>query len=160
MMQEYARVARPFFVLLAIVTVGRWLQGTVFHVPYERGTGVFSIVTLTLMAALFSALYTRRWLGWRITRAAGFGMFLAVVAQVVILLSTAASYLLGVASYFNYPLALNRPDAVGFATAMGIRLGGLVVNTILTGIAGALGWALGALLPAAALGGPAAARER
>ena len=31
---------------------------------------------------------------------------------------------------------------------MGFRAGGLVVNTILNGIAGALGWALGGLLPA------------
>ena len=30
---------------------------------------------------------------------------------------------------------------------MGFRAGGLVVNTILNGIAGALGWALGGLLP-------------
>jgi hypothetical protein len=30
---------------------------------------------------------------------------------------------------------------------MGFRVGGLVVNTILNGITGALGWALGGLLP-------------
>jgi len=147
MIQEYARLARPFFVMLAIVTVGRWLMGTVFPVPYERGTAVFSIVTLTIMASLFSAVYSRRWLDWRIARAVGFGMFLALVAQVVILLSTAASYLLGVSSYFVNPIALNRAEAVGFGTAMGIRVGGLVVNTILNGISGALGWALGGLLP-------------
>lgn len=147
MIQEYSRLARPFFVMLAMVTVGRWLMGTVFPVPYERGTAVFSIVTLTIMASLFSAVYSRRWLGWRISRAAGYGMFLALVAQVVILLSTAASYLLGVSSYFVNPTALNRPAAVGFGTAMGIRVGGLVANTLLNGIAGSLGWALGGLLP-------------
>jgi len=147
MLQQYARVARPFFVMLAIVTVGRWLMGTVFPVPYERGTHVFSLVTLTIMASLFSAVYTRRWLDWRIARAAGFGMFLALTAQAVILISTAASYLLQVPSYFSHPVALNRTEAVGFATAMGIRAGGLVVNTLLSGISGALGWALGGLLP-------------
>jgi hypothetical protein len=130
------------------VTAGRWLMGTAFPVPYERGTAVFSIVTLTIMASLFSAVYTRRWLGWRISRAVGFGMFVALIAQVVILLSTAASYLLDVPSYFTNPVALNRSEAVGFGTAMGIRLGGLVVNTLLNGISGALGWALGGLLPA------------
>jgi hypothetical protein len=31
---------------------------------------------------------------------------------------------------------------------MGIRAGGVVVNTLVTGIAGAIGWALGGLLPA------------
>ena len=38
-------------------------------------------------------------------------------------------------------------DAVSFGAAMVFRAGGLVVNTILNGIAGALGWALGGLLP-------------
>jgi hypothetical protein len=36
---------------------------------------------------------------------------------------------------------------VGLAQAMGVRAGGLVVNAFLNGIAGALGWALGGLLP-------------
>lgn len=153
MIQQYVRLARPFFVMLAIVTVGRWLMGTAFATPYERGTAVFSIVTLTLMASLFSAVYFRRWLGWRLFRAAGFAMFLAVVSQLVILLSTAASYLLEVPSYFSHPLALNRPEPITFATAMAIRLGGMVVNALLNGIAGALGWALGGLLPGGEPGG-------
>jgi len=147
MLREYARLARPFFVMLAIVTVGRWLHGTAFGVPYERGTHVFSIVTLTLFASLFSAVFTRAWLGWRLAGAAGFAMFMAVVAQVVILLSTAASYVLGIPSYFSHPTALNQPEAVGLAQAMGLRAGGLVVNALLNAIAGALGWALGGLLP-------------
>jgi hypothetical protein len=147
MLKEYARLARPFFVMLAIVTVGRWVQGTVFGVPYEKGTHVFSLVTLTLFASLFSAVFTRAWLGWRLPGAAGFAMFMAVVAQVVILLSTAASYVLGIPSYFNHPTALNQPEAVSLAQAMGLRAGGLVVNALLNGIAGSLGWALGGLLP-------------
>ena len=47
MIQEYTRLARPYFVILAIVTVGRWAMGNVFHVPFEKGTSVLSIVTLT-----------------------------------------------------------------------------------------------------------------
>ena len=148
MLSEYLRLARPFFVMLGIVTVGRWLQGTAFGVPYEKGTHVFSIVILCLFASLFSALFLRAWLGWRLSQAAGFAMFMALVAQVVILLSTVASYLLGVSSYFSHPTALNQPEAVGLGQALGIRAGGLVVNVILNGIAGALGWALGGLLPA------------
>jgi len=148
MIQEYARLGRPYFVLLAIVTVGRWLMGTAFAVPYQKGTNVLSIVTLTLFASIFSAAFARRWLDWRLPQAAGFAMFLALVSQVVILLSTAASYGLGISSYFNEPMALNRQaDAIGFGAAMGFRVGGLVVNTILNGITGALGWALGGLLP-------------
>ena len=148
MLNEYARLARPFFVMLAIVTLGRWLMGTVFAVPYEKGTSVLSIVTLTLFASLFSAAFLRPWLGWRLPQAAGFAMYMALVSQVVILLSTAVSYLLGIDSYFSNPMALNRQvDPVGMGAAMGFRAGGLVVNTILNGIAGALGWALGGLLP-------------
>jgi hypothetical protein len=148
MLREYSRLARPYFVLLAIVTVGRWLMGTAFGVKYEQGTSVLSIVTLTLMASIFSAIFVRRWLGWRLARAATFAMFMAAVSQIVILISTAASYGLGIESYFNNPMALNRQtDPVGFVAAMGFRLGGLVVNTLINGIAGSLGWALGALLP-------------
>ena len=45
-------------------------------------------------------------------------------------------------------MAINRQtDAIGFGAAMGFRAGGLVVNTILNGIMGALGYALGGLLP-------------
>jgi len=156
MIREYARLARPFFMMLAVVTLGRWLQGTAFGVEYHRGTGVFSIVTLTMYASLFSALYLRRWLGWPLHKAALFGMFLAVVSQLVILLSTAASFLLGISSYFNHPLALNRPEteAVGLGTAMAIRLGGLVANTLGNGIVGGLGWAIGATLPAPDRSGP------
>ena len=148
MIQEFARLARPYFVLLAIVTVGRWLMGTAFAVPYEKGTNVLSVVTLTLFASIFSAAFTRRWLDWRLPQAAGFAMFLALVSQVVILLSTAASYGLGISSYFNEPMALSRQaDPIGFGAAMGFRAFRLVVNTILNGITGALGWALGGLLP-------------
>jgi len=147
MLNEYTRLARPFFVMLGIVTVGRWLQGTAFGVPYEKGTHVFSIVTLCLFASLFSAVFTRAWLGWRLPRAAGFAMFMAVVAQVVILLSTVVSYAFGIPSYFSHPTALNQPEAVGLSQALLIRAGGLVVNTLLNGIAGSLGWALGGLLP-------------
>jgi hypothetical protein len=148
MLKGYARLARPYFVLLAIVTVGRWLMGTAFGVPYDKGTNVLSIVTLTLMASIFSAVFARRWLGWRLSQAATFAMFMAVVSQLVIWASTIASYGLGIESYFNNPMALNRQtEAIAFGGAMGFRALGLVVNTILNGIAGALGWAVGALLP-------------
>jgi hypothetical protein len=154
MLKEYARLARPFFVMLGIVTVGRWLMGTVFAVPYEKGTSTMSIVTLTLFASVLSTVFLRRWLGWRLPEAAGFAMFMAVVSQLVIWASTVASYALGVPSYFDNPMALNgQTEPIGFLAAMGFRAVGLVVNTLLNGIAGALGWALGGFLPPAAGGG-------
>jgi hypothetical protein len=147
MLNEYARLARPFFVLLAIVTVGRLFLG-VRGVPYEKGTATFSIVTLTLMASLFSTIFLRRWLGWRLGQAAGFAAFMAVASQIVIWLLTALSYGLDLHTYFNNPMAIGRQvDPIAFWPAMGFRAGGLVVNTILNAIAGALGWAFGGLLP-------------
>ncbi len=149
MIQEYTRLARPYFVLLAIFTLGRWLMGSVFAVPYEKGTWYLSIVMLTLFASIFSAAHQRRWLGFRLPQAAGFAMFIAVVSQLVVLLSTAITYGLDVPSYFGNPIAINRQtEPIGFAAAMGLRLGGLVVNTLFNGIMGGLGWALGGLLPA------------
>ena len=148
MLREYARLAAPYFVALAIVTAGRWVQGTAFRVPYEQGTHIFSIVTLTLFASLFSAIFLRRWRGFRLGHAAGFAMFMAVVSQLVIWLSTIVAYGLDIPSYFSHPMALNRQlEPVSFLAAMGFRAGGLVVNTLINGIAGALGWALGGLLP-------------
>lgn len=147
-MAKNLKLARLYLLMLAIVTIGRWTLGA-FHVPYEKGTDKLSIVMLTLFASLFYAAFTRRWLGFRILQAVGLTMTLALLGQVVILLSTAASYGLGIESYFNHPKPLGREDlaAVGFAQAMLVRAGGLVANTILNGIAGALGWAMGALLP-------------
>lgn len=145
-MAENLRLARLYLVMLAIVTVGRWGLGF-YEVPYEKGTDKLSIVMLTLFASLFYGAFTRRWLGYRILHAVGLTMTLAVLGQVVIILCTAASYALGIDSYFNNPIALNQKAAVGFGPAMGIRAGGLVANTILNGIAGALGWVMGVTLP-------------
>ena len=148
MINEYTRLARPYFVLLAIVTIGRWLTGTAFHVPYEKGTWYMSIVTLTMFASIFSAAFTRRWPGYRLMQAAGFAAFMALASQLVILLSTVISYGLDIPSYFRDPMALTRQsEPIGFGAAMVARAGGLVVNTIVNGILGALGWALGGLLP-------------
>jgi hypothetical protein len=69
----------------------------------------------------------------------------------VIFAATLLSYALGLHTYFNYPTALFGPQApltdVPLGQAVLSRVGGLIVNPILTGIAGALGWAAGGLLP-------------
>lgn len=145
-MGENLKLIRPYLVLLAVVTVGRWLL-SIFGVPYEKGTHVLSLVTLTIYTSLFYGIFLRRWRRARILEAMGVGATLCAISQVVVLLSTAASYALGIDSYFTNPVALSQPHAVGFVPAMGIRFGGLIANIILNGIAGAVGWALGALLP-------------
>jgi hypothetical protein len=145
-MAENLKLARLYFVMLAIVAAGRWtlsLQG----VPYAKGTDKLSIVIVTLFSSIFYGAFCRRWRGFKIMQAVILGATLGLTAQVVIFASTLVSYLLGLETYFNNPMALNSTAALPMASALVARIGGLVVNTILNGIAGALGWAMGALLP-------------
>ena len=146
MISDYLRLARLYFVLLAIFTIGRWIVG-VRGVPYERGRDWFSIVILTVVSCLYYAAFTRRWRGYRLFSAVGLAMTLAFSSQVVILLATALSYGLGVDTYFTHPTALNAPGPLPVGQAMVVRVQGLIGNTISSGIIGGLGWALGALLP-------------
>lgn len=150
-MAENLRLARLYLLLLALFTVGRWLMGT-FGVPYVKGHHVFSIVILTLNAAIFYGAFCRRWRRFRLWQAAGLALTMGLISQVVIFAATLLSYALGLQTYFNNPTAMLGPDGaslteVPFGQAMLSRLGGLIVNPILTGIAGALGWAMGGLLP-------------
>ena len=146
MLRQYLRLARPFLVVLAIFAIGRWSIG-VAGVAYANGHARFSLVTLTLLGSLFYAAFARRWLGYPIMRSVGLGMTLGLCAQIVIVLATALSYTLGIDTYFNHPTALNAEGPLGFGDAMGRRMGGLVVNTVLAGIAAALGWFFGGALP-------------
>jgi hypothetical protein len=145
-MAEYLRVGRLYLLLLALFTVGRWLQG-VLGTPYERGHQVFSIVILTIITSVYYGAFCRRWRGYRLAQAALLGLFFGLASQVVIFTATVLSYALGIETYFRYPRALNVDAPVGLGDAVRIRLGGLVANSVFTAIAGALGWALGGLLP-------------
>jgi membrane protease YdiL (CAAX protease family) len=148
-MAEYLKLGRVYFVLLAIVTVGRFVMGNVKGVPYREGSDKMSIVIVTIVATILYAAFARAFLGYRMWEAAKLTMTLGLVSQVVILLATALSYLVGIESYFNHPTALSQhpPVPVGLGMAMGIRAMGLVSNTLACGITGAVGWGLGALLP-------------
>lgn len=150
-LKENLRLARLFFLLLAIVTAGRWIM-SLKQVPYEKGTFIFSIVTLTLFSSVYYAAFARRWKGYGIAKAMVLAMTLAFSAQLVILLSTFATYALGMDSYFNHPSALLGPQAdvtqrVAFGQALTARFFGLAINTLLSSVSGALGWAMGGLLP-------------
>jgi hypothetical protein len=150
-MAENLKLARPYLVVLAVFTVGRWLFGT-FHVPYEKGHHVFSLVILTLNASFFYGVFSRRWRRFRLWQAAGLAMTLGFMAQGVIFAATLLSYGLGLHTYFNHPVAILGPGTlvteVPLAQAVLSRMGGLVANTIVAGIAGCLGWVMGGLLPA------------
>ena len=151
-MSENLRLARLYLVLLAIFTAGRLSQGAA-GVPYDRAHHVFSLVILTAMSSLFYGAFCRRWLDFRVLKAMGLGALLGLAAQIVVLLATVGSYALGVDTYFTHPRAVTGRDVPGpipFGEALMSRAFGLVGNSIGSGIIGALGWALGGLLPAEA----------
>lgn len=145
-MAEYFRVARLYMLLLAIFTVGRWIQGVV-GTPYERGHQVFSIVILTVLSSLYYGAFCRRWRGYRLPQAAVLGLLLGLMSQVVIFGATVLSYALDIQTYFRYPRALNVEAPISLGAAVVVRLNGLVVNSVFASIIGALGWAMGGLLP-------------
>jgi hypothetical protein len=149
-MAENLRLARLYFVILAIVAGGRWVM-SFQGVPYAKGTDKLSIVIVTLLSAIFYGAFCRRWRGLKILQAVMLGATLGFSAQIVVFVSTVLSYLLGLQTYYNNPIAIvgdtNAVAAVPLSSALAYRGFGLVVNTILNGIAGALGWAMGALLP-------------
>ena len=149
-MSETLRLARLYFVILLIVAGGRWVM-SLQEVPYAKGTDKLSIVIVTLLSSIFYGAFCRRWRGLKILQAVTLGATLGLTAQIVIFVSTLLSYLLGLETYYNNPVALlgdtNAVAAVPLGSALAFRAVGLVVNTILNGIAGALGWAMGALLP-------------
>lgn len=145
-MAEYLRVFRLYWLLLTIFTVGRWIQG-VAGTPYEKGHQVFSIVTLTILSSVYYGAFCRRWRGFRLSQAAVMGLLLGLTSQVVIFSATVLSYALDIQTYFRYPRALNVDAPIGLGAAVLVRTGGLVANSVTASIAGALGWAMGGLLP-------------
>src|SRR5262245_38640912 len=120
-MAEYVRVARLYFLLLAIFTVGRWIQG-VAGTPYERGHQVFSIVILPVLSSVYYGAFFRRWRGYRLTQAIVIGLLLGLVSQLVIFSATVLSYVLGIDTYFRHPRALNVEAPIGLAEAASRRL--------------------------------------
>src|SRR5262249_37940625 len=146
-MRDSLRVARFYFVLLAIFATGRWVQ-SLDGVDYAKWQHVFSIVILTLLASAYFAAFCRRWRGYGLLQAVLLGMTLGLAAQIVIFLSTAVSYALGLHTFFNHPTALNATAPLPLNEAMVRRALGLLENTIACGVAAFIGWLLGALLPA------------
>jgi len=144
---ENLRVARFYFLLLALFTIGRWAQ-SLGQVEYARGHHVFSIVTLTFLSSVYFAAFCRRWRGYTLLQAVMLGMTLGLAAQVVIFLSTVLSYALGMHTFFNHPVALNATGELPMNEALVRRLEGLVAGPISNGIVATLGWFMGAALPA------------
>jgi hypothetical protein len=147
-MTDIIRLGRPFLVLLALALLGRWVMGA-RGVPYERGHHVFSITAVTVMAAIFYAMFCRRWRGYRAVDAMAMGAAFGLAAQMAIFASTAASYGLGLQTYFTHPAALNAAAAVPFEQALASRAVGLLVGPVIDAVVALVGWLLGGLLPPA-----------
>jgi uncharacterized membrane protein YhaH (DUF805 family) len=145
-MADYFRIGRMYFVLLAVFAIGRFAQGAM-GVAYEKAHHVFSIFILTVLASAFYAIFCRRWRGYRLSQAVALGALFGFVAQVVIFLATVVSYALGIDTFFNHMTALNQQAPVGFGRALAIRAPNLLFFPVLNGIAAAIGWALGGMLP-------------
>jgi hypothetical protein len=145
-MRDTLRVARFYFVLLAVFTAGRWAQ-SLGHVEYAKGQHVFSIVILTFLGSAYLAAFCRRWRGYGLLQAVMLGMTLGLSAQTVIFLSTLISYALGLHTFFNHPAVLNATEPVPVNEAMIVRAFGLLAGTIANGVAAFIGWFLGGLLP-------------
>jgi hypothetical protein len=146
MMSENLKLARLYFLLLALSTVGRITLG-VRKVPYASGHYLFSLVMLTIFGCIFYGAFCRRWRGLNLLEVAVLAGTLGLATQIVIFTATVGSYALGVETYFNNPTPLGSTLPVPFAVAVLRRLGGLMANTILASIWGALGWCMGPLLP-------------
>ena len=147
-MGENLRLIRFYLVLLAIFTVGRWglsLGGAEYDATHQ----VFSIVILTNISSAYYAFLTRGFVGGGLKRALALGALLGAVSQVVILLSTAISYMAGMDTFFNAPRALNVEEAIPFGQAMSVRAFGFVVNVVINVIVAALGYAVAAVGPRA-----------
>ena len=145
-MSEYLRFARLAILLLALFLIGRLIVGA-RGVPYETGTGIFSMVTLSWILSFVFAAFSRPLRGYGLKQAVLLGVTIVLSAQILIFAATVLSYLVGAETYFNHPTALNVPEPVGLVQALPIRLFGLVVNTIVGSIWAILGWLAGNLLP-------------
>lgn len=148
-MADKLKLARLYWALLAVFTVGRWTL-SMRNMPYDQGNPIFAIIPLTFISAALFAAFARRWRSYGFLDAVILGALLGFSAQVVIFGSTLASYSLGIDSYFTNPLALNTPPgttSVAMADALKTRAGALVLGPVFVAIAAAIGWVLGALLP-------------
>src|SRR5262245_36523308 len=137
-MRDSLRVARFYFVLLALFTAGRWAQ-SLGRVEYSKGHHVFSIVILTFLASAYFAAFCRKWRGYGLLQSVLLGMALGLSAQVVIFLSTVLSYALGLQTFFNHPAVLEATEPVPLDAALVTRALGLLAGTIASGVAAFIG---------------------
>ena len=145
-MSQYFRFVRFAIIWLVVFMIGRLVLGAT-GVPYATGTMIFSMVVFCNIASLIYGGFSRGY-GYKWHEGLRVGTAIGLSGQILILLATVVSYLLGAETYFNHPTALNVEAAIPLTQALGVRFFGLVVNTIVNSIVALIGWAMGNLMPA------------
>ncbi len=149
MQQRIALIRLPILILV-LFFVGKLIVGAAGG-DYSLGVRLFAMVPVTIHLCIIWGALSRSVWGQGAKSAMMTGMTIALVAQVLIVVGTFFSYILGIETAYNNSYAIvNEMRPVGFAEAMGARTVGLVVNAILGAIAAGIGYALGRFLPASA----------
>lgn len=149
MLSRILRFIRLPLLLILLFAIGRFSLGLA-GVPYTpRGNAIFSVVAATLITSFYWGALSGRVGGFSWLGAVLIGISIGLFAQLLIFSATLVSYLLDLKTYFNYWEPLNAPEGtvVPMNTALAGRAGGLVINTLIAGIAALIGRALGFLAP-------------
>jgi len=152
-MKEKLDFVRLPILLFVIFFVGRLALGAgmgVSKASYDLSNRLFSMVILEVHVGLLWGAVGRRYRGYGIGGSMTAVILAVLASQILIFAGTAFSYLAGLNTFFNFPEALNQQAAIGFGAAMAARTITLIANCVIGAIAGAIGWALGGLLPRAA----------
>jgi len=162
-MKEKLQFVRLPIVLFVVFFIGNLILGAAMGVnqnSYNLAKRLFSMVIFEAHVGLLWGAVGRRYRGYGIGGSIAAVVLAVFVAQVLIFAATAVSYLAGIQTFFNFAEALNQPPntVLSFGAAMATRTGGLIGNCIIGVITGAIGWALGGLIPASATS-PAGMRE-
>ena len=150
-MKEKLAFVRLPILLFVLFFVGRLVMGAAMGVSkesYDLSNRLFSMVILQVHVALLWGAVGRRYRGYGIGGSITAAVLAVIASQILIFLGTAGSYLAGVNTFFTFPEALNQTAAIGFGAAMGARTVTFIANCAFGAILGAIGWALGGLLPA------------
>lgn len=148
-MSKALTLARPYFVLLALFTIVRFVLSS-RGVPYENPRAAsISLVVLTYVSAFLIAALARGLAGLTLKEAVTTGAVIGLVSQVVIFLATMGSIAAGAHTYFNNAAAINDALAgqeITIGVALPYRGAALVIGPITNAIAAAIGWAAGGMM--------------
>ena len=144
---DFVRLPILLFVMFFIARLAMGAGMGVSKRSYDLANQLFSMVILQVHVALLWGAVGRRYRGYGIGGSMKAAVLAILASQILIFAATAGSYLAGINTFFTFPEALNQQAAVGFGTAMVLRTITLIANCVIAAILGAIGWALGGLVP-------------